>query len=236
MGESVTRAARRTLPRFARRAKLAVMRRLPPALPGRRWPWVVALCAAAALPAAAQYKIVGPDGRVTYTDRPPSDPSARVTPMRRDGAVDVPAAEALPPELRRVADRYPVTLYVATDCAPCDDARRLLQQRGVPYAEKHVVTEEDAAALQALFGARTVPSLTIGAQALRGLAAAEWNAYLDAAGYPRESRLPRGWQAASAPMTASRPAEPPPRPAAPPRATAPPPPAAASAPSPGLRF
>lgn len=199
--------------------------RLLPALPGRRWPWILAACAAAALPAAAQYKVVGPDGRVTYTDRPPSDASARVTPMRRDGVIDAPAADALPPDLRRIAEKYPVTLYASADCAPCDDARRLLQQRGVPYTEKRVVTEDDAAALQALFGGRTVPSLTIGAQALRGLAAAEWNAYLDAAGYPRESRLPRGWQAASAPMTAARPAEAPApaRPALPPPPPAPPP-------------
>ena len=39
-----------------------------------------------------------------------------------------------------------------------------------------------------------MPALTIGAQPLRGLSEADWTAYLDAAGYPRESRLPRGWQ------------------------------------------
>jgi glutaredoxin len=206
----------------------------------RAWRWIAAAAAVAAAvaamaPAAAQYKVVGPDGRVTYTDRPPSDAGARVSTMRRDGVVEAPSTVALPAELSRVAAKYPVTLYTTADCAPCEEARQLLAQRGVPYSEKRVVTEDDAAALQALFGARTVPSLTIGSQALRGLAAAEWNAYLDAAGYPRESRLPRGWQAASAPMSAGRPAEAPapvqPRPPPPPRPPAPDPPQAG-----GIRF
>ena len=33
-----------------------------------------------------------------------------------------------------------------------------------------------------------------GQQPLRGLSAESWNAYLDSAGYPRESRLPVGYQ------------------------------------------
>jgi hypothetical protein len=39
-----------------------------------------------------------------------------------------------------------------------------------------------------------VPALTIGIQQLRGYSAIDWGAYLDAAGYPRQSLLPRGWQ------------------------------------------
>ena len=34
----------------------------------------------------------------------------------------------------------------------------------------------------------------IGSQALRGLANDVWNSYLDAAGYPRQSRLPSTYQ------------------------------------------
>jgi glutaredoxin len=91
-----------------------------------------------------------------------------------------------------------VTLYSTADCAPCDAGRQLLVRRGVPFAEKRIVSDDDAAALERLIGARTVPSLTIGTQALRGLSGAEWNAYLDAAGYPRDSQLPRGWQSGTA--------------------------------------
>jgi len=66
-----------------------------------------------------------------------------------------------------------------------------------------------------------VPSLTIGVQPVRGLSETDWTAYLDAAGYPRESRLPRGWQAAPASPLAERAPAPnlPSRPAPPPADT-----------------
>lgn len=155
---------------------------------------------AAAGPCAAQYKVVAADGSITYTDRPPTSATVRVTPMRRSGqaVADTGASVALPLELRQIAARYPVTLYTTTECAPCEAGRALLMQRGVPYVEKLVASEEDAAALERLVGWRTVPSVTVGTQALRGYAAAEWGAYIDAAGYPRDSRLPRGWAAPAA--------------------------------------
>jgi glutaredoxin len=168
-----------------------------------------ALLAAPALPAMAVYKIVQPDGSVIYTDRPPATGSARVMPLGRDAAPAMPEL-ALPQELRSLMQRYPVTLYTSADCTPCDNGRRLLQLRGVPYLERLVSSEEDALALERAVGGRTVPALTIGAQALRGLSETDWTAFLDAAGYPRESRLPRGWQApAPAPLVERTPARPP---------------------------
>ena len=166
--------------------------------------YLVLAMACLATPAAAQYKVVGPDGRITYTDRPPSDASARVSTFSRGGSViEASPQDALPQELRQAATRYPVTLYSTADCPPCEAGRQLLLQRGVPFTEKRIVSDDDAAALDRVIGARTVPSLSIGSQALRGLSPSEWNAYLDAAAYPRESRLPRGWQApAATPMVA----------------------------------
>jgi glutaredoxin len=165
-----------------------------------RTAWTLsALLAAAALPCAAQeYKVVQPDGSTTYTDRPPAGTAARVTPIgRTPGAAAAVAGRSdpgLPAELRLTAQRYPVTLYTAADCAPCDAGRRWLAQRGIPYRERRVVSQEDEAALVSLVGGRSVPSLTIGAQPVRGFAEGDWAAYLDAAGYPAESKLPRGWQ------------------------------------------
>jgi glutaredoxin len=176
-----------------------------------------ALTGLAALPASAQYKVVAPDGSVTYTDRPPVEQNVRVTNIGRNaGAAAIGGDTSLPAELRQVAQRYPVTLYTTTDCPPCDSGRRLLQQRGIPYSERRLTTEEDALALDRLAGGRTVPALTIGAQPLRGFGEADWMAYLDAAGYPRESKLPRNWpvptptplveRAAATPQPAPRPA------------------------------
>jgi glutaredoxin len=188
----------------------------------------------AALPGWAQYKVVGPDGRVTYTDRPPADASARVTTLGREQGVTQPAPDAgLPIELRQPTARFPVTLYAAADCPPCDKARQLLQQRGVPYTEKRIVSEDDAVAFERIVGARTIPGATIGTQVLRGFSPSDWSAYLDAAGYPRESRLPRNWQpAAATPLVAHAPIPELAPDRAAPAAAAPPP----AAPATGLRF
>lgn len=193
--------------------------------------------AASALPASALYKIVGPDGNVTYTDRPPAGTTSRVSTMVGGTVNEVTPLDTLPVELRQTATRYPVVLYTAADCAPCDEGRKLLTQRGIPFTEKLIINNDDVAALELAVGVRTVPALKIGSQALRSMSADEWAAYLDAARYPRESRLPRGWQgAAPEPLvvrTVARPAVAA-VPAAPLRApVAPEPPAA---PTGGLRF
>lgn len=164
----------------------------------------------------AQYKVVAPDGSITYTDRPPVDARLRVVPLGRN-APPASADVALPLELRLVSARYPVTLFTTADCPPCDSGRKLLQRRGVPYSERTIGSEEDALALERLIGARTVPALSVGAQPLRGFSDADWSAYLDAAGYPKEPKLPRNWpavvptplvQRAVAPEPAERTAEP----------------------------
>ena len=163
-------------------------------MPHRTLPCVMALLlATAAWPALAQFKVVQPDGGVTYTDRPPASGNAKVTALGRLGS-GTPVDDSLPADLRQTMQRYPVVLYSTQDCQPCDAGRRLLQQRGVPYTERRVVSEEDAQALERVAGGRTVPALTIGAQPVRGFSDTEWLAYLDAAGYPRESRLPPGWK------------------------------------------
>jgi len=164
----------------------------------------LALCSlllAAAGPALALYKVVAPDGSVTYTDRPPLDTRMKVMPMGADPAASsaLSSNEALlPPELRRVMGRFPVLLYTAPDCVPCDTARQWLQQRGIPYAEKQILGNDDAALLERSVGGRSVPVLTVGAQVLHGMSPQEWAGYLDAAGYPRESRLPASYQYATA--------------------------------------
>ena len=194
-----------------------------------------------ALPGHALYKVVGPDGTVTYTDRPPPAASGRPAPV--GARTEAPAGDAplanLPLELRQVSTRYPVTLYTGADCAPCETGRRLLAARGVPFAERRVSSEEDAEALNRLTGGRSIPTLMIGTQALRGFADSDWHSYLDAAGYPRESRLPRGYQQPAATPLVQRQAEaaaPQERPAAPAPAAEPaPPPPAPPAPA-GIRF
>jgi glutaredoxin len=136
------------------------------------------------------YRQVGPDGRVSFSDRPPAQEAqqAPTAPAATAGPADSNAA--LPYALRQTASRYPVTLYTSTDCAPCDNARQLLQSRGIPYAERTLASEADFATLQKISQQTSLPFATLGKQFLVGFSSSEWTQYLDAAGYPASSQLP----------------------------------------------
>jgi hypothetical protein len=172
--------------------------------------WALSLACAVGLASvtvpsvAQQYKVVGSDGRVTYTDRPPLASGDKLSNLKTTGPT-AGAQAALPVDLREAVQRYPVTLYGSANCAPCDAGRQFLQQRGIPYVEKSVVTGDDGAVLLRLTGGNDLPAITIGAQVVRGWSSEGWASYLDAAGYPRESKLPAGYQFATAtPLTEQR--------------------------------
>lgn len=208
------------------------------------FPWFAAastVLALASLAAQAQpmYRIVGPDGKVTFSDRPPMDAGAKAAPVGAGSRANEDAGPALPFELRQVVGRYPVTLYSGPNCAPCLSARNLLVNRGIPFTERTVSTNEDADALQRLSGETSLPFGTIGGQQLKGFSDVEWTQYLDAAGYPKTSQLPASYRLPpAAPLVAVKRAdETAARPAAAPTAAAAPAasPAPAAAPAPGAR-
>jgi glutaredoxin len=181
---------------------------------------VVALLAA--LPGYAMYKVVAPDGKVTYTDVPPSGGASRVVPMGPSAATQSAPEVSLPGDLRQAMSRYPVTLYSAANCEPCEAGRRWLRERGIPFGEKTVTSSEDVETFRRVTGSSDLPALMVGPQVLKGLSQDQWASYLDAAGYPRTSQLPRNYQyPAATPMVerkeaAPRVAAPPPQaPAAP---------------------
>ena len=188
-----------------------------------RNPLLISTIAAAMLlvaPAAqAQYKVVGPDGKVTYTDRAPSTTEGRTTPVKSDtGRASDPS---LPFALRQVATRFPVTLYTTKECGEaCAQGRSLLARRGVPYVERIAETSEDREAWPRLVGGSEAPVLKVGEQTLRGFAPLGWDETLDVAGYPRQSLLPANYaQLPALPLTERRP--PPPQERAVPQPAAP---------------
>jgi hypothetical protein len=169
---------------------------------------VAGVLAFAAPSAHALFKVVGPDGKVTYTDRPPSSTEGRVEAVNRDGGRV--SETALPYALRQVASRFPVTLYTASDCGDsCSLARAFLARRGIPYDERTATTAEERRAWPRIVGGVEVPTLTVGAEALRGFSPSGWDETLTIAGYPRDSTLPSGYQPTTAPLIAPKPAAPP---------------------------
>lgn len=174
------------------------------------------LVLSAGLTSAQQvYRHVGPDGRVTFSDKPitPSSQAHAESVTGAASAAPDPGNANWPYELRQTASKYPVVLYTSANCGPCQAARSLLIQRGVPFTEKTISTTQDAQALQRLSGDGAVPYATVGGQGLRGFSDIEWTRMLDAAGYAATSQLPRNYRpptptplvAIQAPLTADEP-------------------------------
>lgn len=149
------------------------------------------------------YRIVGPDGKVSFSDQPPPVTSSAKIITSAGSASNSGETSALPFELRQVANKYPVTLFTGENCSPCASARSLLTGRGIPFTEKTIVTQEDSKALQRLSGDTSLPFATIGGQQLNGFSDTEWTQFLNAAGYPAASVLPGNYrQAAATPLVA----------------------------------
>jgi glutaredoxin len=134
------------------------------------------------------FKSVDKNGRVTYSEVPPAPGTGEK--LTGESATNA----ALPYSLQQVVSRYPVTLYTTADCAPCINARLMLTQRGVPFTERTVSSNEDIEAYKKLNGDTSMPLGTIAAQQLKGYEEGEWTKYLDAAGYPKSSTLPRNFR------------------------------------------
>ena len=154
---------------------------------------LTALTAFGPVSAQTVYRVVGADGKVTFSDKPPVN-TGNATSQELGSNGTASSGQALPFVLRQIVAKYPVTLYTADNCGPCGSGRALLTGRGVPFTEKTVNTNEDADALQRISGTNTIPFITIGGQQLKGYSDSEWTQFLNAAGYPKTSALPTNYK------------------------------------------
>lgn len=148
--------------------------------------------------AQAVYRIVGLDGKVTFSDKPPVNAQQGKVAATGTGAAAANTGGGLSYELRQIVTKFPVVLYTGSQCAPCDTGRSVLTSRGVPFSERTIATNEDKSSLQRLTGDVSLPVLTVGAQRIKGFSDMEWTQYLDAAGYPKTSALPATYKNAPA--------------------------------------
>ncbi|MES2831083.1 MAG: DUF4124 domain-containing protein [Pseudomonadota bacterium] len=138
---------------------------------------------------AQVFKWIGPDGKVNYGDRPAAPPPATEKKTMLGNVVD---SGDLPFELAEARKNVPVVLYTGLKCAACDEGRKLLALRGIPFLEKTVVTNADIAS----FGGTQVelPQLTVGSARLSGFDPTAWQSRLTAAGYPESNKLPKAYR------------------------------------------
>ncbi|MCB1928148.1 MAG: glutaredoxin family protein [Rhodocyclaceae bacterium] len=132
---------------------------------------------------AQTYVWIDENGQKHYSDQPP--PPSVQHQQRRFGPNG--AARTQPYRVREAARSHPVTLYTGDSCPLCDDARKLLKARGVPFTEKKVGSQEELDALTERFdGNGLVPSIEVGSAKFAGYIDERWHALLDDAGYPKE--------------------------------------------------
>ena len=126
---------------------------------------------------------VDKDGKVHYSDILPADATEV---ERKKLSSQTTQNEDLPYETQRAQQNFPVTLYVAGGCgAPCDQARSMLNKRGVPFTEKTLKTQQEIDAFYKTSGSTGAPTLAVGNSYLSGFLEAKWNSELDVAGYPK---------------------------------------------------
>lgn len=145
---------------------------------------ILCLTLASTLAAGETYRWVDPQGRTVFSDTPPP---GRARDVSRSGGAGQ-NADGLPYAVRRAAENYPVTLYTSANCiSECKQARDFLNERGIPFSEKMLQTQEDIDDLKKLLGEASVPSLKVGKQPFRGYEPAAYGNLLDLAGYPKSA-------------------------------------------------
>ena len=142
---------------------------------------------AAPLNAAQLYRWVDEKGHVEWRDTPPPSTAKKVE--QRNVGVNTIQTSELPYSVQQAVKNFPVTLWL-TDCGDiCDKARAHLNRRGVPHTEKNAQSEL-AAFKKASGGSTEIPLLFVGSNRLKGYLESDWDAALDAAGYPKTALNP----------------------------------------------
>jgi glutaredoxin len=156
---------------------------------------LILCCAASAQ--AQLYKWVGPDGKITYSDTPP--PSSAKQVATKSISSGGPSTVGLPYELSQAVNNNPAQLYTTAKCPSCDAGRTFLNNRGIPFSEKTISTNEDIEQLRKINGGNTqLPYFTVGRNKLTGFEAGAWNDALSGAGYPATNQLPPSYRNAAA--------------------------------------
>ena len=154
---------------------------------------VAALLLAAALPAAAaMYKVVGADGKISYVDTAPSDArQGKVTEFKVEsytGPAQVGTLGAQPDWaaiLRRPVSvqeaRASLVMYSTQACGYCRKAKQYMQSKGIAYSEIDVGKDARGKEEYQRLGGRGVPFFVVGGRTMTGFAEAALDDLLRAA-------------------------------------------------------
>jgi glutaredoxin len=152
----------------------------------------LSLCTVLCVPLTAQaqlYKYTDKDGRIVYSDQaPPADATKIEQKKLNKNFIETGGSDY---EVQQAIKRQPLTLYTTESCADaCQRARTYLNNRGTPFTETALKSEEQAKPIKArLGGPLEVPLLDIGGNQLqKGFEETSWEGLLEAAGYPKRTK------------------------------------------------
>jgi glutaredoxin len=166
------------------------------------WILMAGMLATMPLSAAQLYQWKDAQGRTVYSDQAPP-PNVRNAQQKAFRPSVIEGGESYATKSAR--DKFPVTLYASACGVPCDQARQLLNARGIPYSNKDPQASEAAQAeLQKLTGQLRVPVLVVGSDKVNGFETEQWHAALDRAGYPKSAPPGRKPAAPDAPAAADK--------------------------------
>ncbi len=143
--------------------------------------------------AQTMYKWVDARGNISYSDQPPppnfagKDLSDTLNTMGAGTA----QAEGLNFETAGLIKNAPITVYTSKGCAPCDQGRALLVNKGFPFSEKTIAGNADLKVLQTLFNAQSLPVLSVGKTVINGYGQSQWEDAMAAEGYSEANRVPK---------------------------------------------
>ncbi len=130
------------------------------------------------------YKYVDADGKIHFTDAPPSGSRAEEMRLQSMNSIESGAASRSHPALRSNADidSPKVELFVTSWCGYCKKAEAYLRKKGVAFTIYDIEKDLQAAKRKdSLTSKRGVPFALIGAQKLTGFSEASYAQALQAA-------------------------------------------------------
>ena len=153
----------------------------PPQLKMKIIVWFILFAVTGNAQAETLYKVVGADGKITYTDRPPAD-SKSTTTLRFADAPSTPLPASVlknQAELQKTmqgrlsqAKKMDLigtpTLFSASWCGYCTRAKAYLQSRGIRYREVDIDTADGGRTYFEAGGQRGVPLLMADGKRLEG--------------------------------------------------------------------
>ena len=146
-----------------------------------------------ALHAETLYKVVGADGKITYTDQPPADRKS-TTALRFADAPSTPLPESVLKyqaalqksmqgrlaEAKKIDAIGSVTLFSATWCGYCTQAKAYMQAKSIGYREVDIDTPDGGRAYFEAGGQRGVPLLLADGKRISGFSGGAYDNFFSA--------------------------------------------------------